>query len=285
VHEGDTTGILNFLGPMSDWPVFYARQLHKTNLNLVPHEVAIHDYRVRSATLEKEGFALFEHELDIGGETDSEAIARAYFPSLNELIKRVTGASKVLHSRPLLRWKGEAPKGAPDNSKPARFVHSDYNIESFYGFAHKMMEKDPDRGHWLGGRIAAFNVWRVLTAPPQDMPLAVLDKSSIEHKDQVKATSYIDDPKWMMSHGATLWRYSEGQRWSYFSNMKVNEVLVFLSYDSEDHDVAGPAHSAFDNPLCPPDAAPRISLETRVFCYWGARDNQDVMRGSRVPLS
>jgi hypothetical protein len=267
--QAETTGILNFLGPMSEFPVFYVRQTAKTNLNLVPQQVRIRDYRNLSPTLEKEGFALFAHEFDIKGETDPAAIAREYFPSLNELMKRITGAPKVMNSRPVLRWNGEAPQGVPLNSKPARFVHSDYNIESFYGFAHKMIEKDPDRGHWLSGRIAAFNVWRVLSVPPQDMPLAVLDKSSIDPKDQAKATSYIDDPKQSMSHGATLWRYSAGQRWAYSSDMTPNEALVFLSFDSENHDVAGPAHSGFDDPKCPAGVVPRSSLETRVYCYWG----------------
>jgi hypothetical protein len=260
---------MNFLGPMDEFPVFYVRRVDKTNLNLVPQQVRIRDYRHLGPTLEKEGFALFPHPFDIRGETDSAAIARAYYPGLNELTGRVTGAPKVLNSIPVLRWNGGAPLGAPMNSKPERFVHSDYNIESFYGFAHKMIEKDPDRGRWLSGRIAAFNVWRVLSPPPRDMPLAVLDKSSMDPKDQVKATSCIDDPQRPMSHGATLWRHGAGQRWGYFSNMTADEVLVFLAYDSENQDIAVPAHSAFDDPRCPPGVVPRSSLETRVYCHWG----------------
>jgi hypothetical protein len=269
--RGDTTGIMNFLAGADDFPVIYLRQKDKSNAKLVPQDVKISDCRlwVVEPTLEKEGFALFPHEFDIRGETDPAAISRAFFPILNELIKRITGAPKIINTPVLFRSSGAIGQGRPIAIPPARFVHSDFNVEAFYWFAHKLVEKDPDRARWLGGRILAFNIWRVISRPPQDIPLAVLDRSSVDPKDQVKGVSFMDDPVYNSSHGTTLWRYNETQRWCYFSDMTPNETLVFASYDSDDDVIPGPAHCGFDDPRCPSGAVPRSSLETRVFCYWG----------------
>ena len=270
--QADTSGTMNFLGEMNEFPVFYARQLAlNEKLNLEPHEVDIKDYRgsPEVPTLDRHGFALFDHPYNINSEIDADKIMPTYRPVVDELMRKVTGAPKIVHTRPVLRWNGERPASAPFNSNPARFVHTDYNTESFYGFAHKHLEADPDKEHWLAGRIVAFNIWRVLTPPPQDMPLAVMDRRTTNPSQQVNAISYVDEPARPFSFGSTLWRYDEGQRWGYFSDMTPDEALVFVSWDSDSHHRAGTAHSSFDNALCPPGVKPRSSMEHRVFCYWG----------------
>jgi len=60
-------------------------------------------------------------------------------------------------------------------------------------------------------------------------------------------------------------------RWSYFSRLERNEAILLKCYDSkEDGRARFSAHSAFDDPTSPPDAAPRESIEVRALVFWPA---------------
>jgi hypothetical protein len=118
-------------------------------------------------------------------------------------------------------------------------------------------------------RYAHYNVWRVLTPPPQDIPLAVCDARSVSTSDLVDADLITDTPGTPESSIVlVLLRYSPCHRWSYFSNMDRDEVLVFKSYDSDPDQPRQVPHSAFKNPACPPGIAPRASIEMRATAFW-----------------
>jgi hypothetical protein len=51
--------------------------------------------------------------------------------------------------------------------------------------------------------------------------------------------------------------------------MQANEALLLKCYDSaKDGRARFTAHTAFDDPTSPPDAAPRESIETRAFVFF-----------------
>jgi hypothetical protein len=54
----------------------------------------------------------------------------------------------------------------------------------------------------------------------------------------------------------------------YYSNMRPDEAIVFKTSESDPARAQLMPHGAFDNPLAPPDAPPRVSLEMRGTCYW-----------------
>jgi len=113
-----------------------------------------------------------------------------------------------------------------------------------------------------------YNIWRVLSEPPQDVPLAVCDARSVAPQDLVPADGVYDDgdpSKWWELE-AYLVRYNPAHRWLYFRDMQLDEVLLFRSYDSDRR--AGVPHSAFDDPTCPPDGPPRVSIEARAYAVY-----------------
>ncbi len=52
--------------------------------------------------------------------------------------------------------------------------------------------------------------------------------------------------------------------------MRPDEALVFRTYGNEPVWVAGVPHCAFQDPSCPPDAGPRISVESRAYAIFDA---------------
>ena len=158
--------------------------------------------------------------------------------------------------------------GSRPNSRPARGVHSDFSDEGARETVARVFGRGgeaPQRGYWR-----AFNLWRVLSMPPQDTPLALCDMRSVDMQDRVTAHGVVVLPSGSSERfDYCLYTYNPAHRWSYFRNMSREEVLVFLGYDSRNCSLRVP-HSAFDDPTCPQDVVPRVSIEVRGVAYYEA---------------
>ncbi len=118
-------------------------------------------------------------------------------------------------------------------------------------------------------RFAHYNVWRVLSPPPQDVPLAVCDARSVSQEDLLEADAVFDvpgKPEW--SFEGLVVRYNPRHRWSYFSDMTPGEVLMFKTNDSDPSHPHHVPHTAFNDPNCPEGVPPRTSIEMRAVAYW-----------------
>ncbi len=264
--------VVNYLGPMDTRPVFYAQNYAANHLNLVPTVVEVEDFRGHEAStsLEVEGFRLMQHVSEVNDFRDSAKVNAVYVPEVAALIGELTGASKVLVNGPVLRWGERAPHPEHINSRPGRFAHVDYSLDGFHAFARNHLAGDPEADHWLAGRYAAFNLWRVLTPPPQDIPLGVVDARTAHRNQVTEGDAVIDIPgRPEFRFGSSLFHADPAHRWAYFSDMDRDEVLVFKAFDSDLSKVQGCPHSAFDDPTCPAGAIPRSSIEIRAFAFWG----------------
>ena len=63
--------------------------------------------------------------------------------------------------------------------------------------------------------------------------------------------------------------HSPRHRWFYVPRMTADEALLLKCFDSaEDGRPRFTAHTAFDDPTSPPDAAPRESIEVRMLVLY-----------------
>lgn len=263
---------MNYLAPMDEAPIFYTQEYWKSNLVFESRELNIADYREhRSATnLKTTGFELFDHDPGVLDLNNVDQIRTQLLSETQKFLAQHFGAPKIVMIQPVFRWSEREPHPEMENSRPARFIHTDLSRKSFYDFAREHISTDPDVDYWMSGRVAVFNTWRALSQPPQDCPLALLDRRTLEKKDVVEGTAVIDAAENPFSFTTTLVRYNPAHNWGYFSNMTAKELLVFLNYDSEDDSLPGSPHCAFDDPSYPPGVAiPRSSFEVRGFMYWG----------------
>ena len=249
-------------------PYFYANAHEKDFVPLAPREVAIRDARGAGCSLDVEGFTLVEHASVLSDLTDLEAVARVHSGEIAELLKAVSGCDHVdMFSRGILRFSERAGQNdAHDNSHPARFVHVDMSVEAARAARDAAAPKDK-----AIARSVQYNVWRVLSPPPQDVPLALCAFNSLAMDDLIDCDAIFDPPgapEW--SFGNYLLAYSPAHRWFYYPDMHVGEALVFVTSESDPARPLLMPHGAFDNPLAPTDAPPRISLEMRGTAYWFA---------------
>lgn len=262
-------GTINYLGAMTERPRYHANDHSRDNLILESHTVPIADARtaVDPPTMEREGFTLVRHASAVTDFRDRDAVDRIHRDEIAALVRQVSGADEVIVRAPgVLRFSEKsADSGRLDNSMPARFIHIDISDPT----ALAMAQQNAARDYSQVRRFAHFNVWRVFSPPPQDAPLALCDARSVRPEDLIAADAVFDregQPDW--SFEGLLVRYSPRHRWWYWSNMDVGDALVFKTNDSDPSHPHNVPHVAFDDPTCPPGAAPRSSIEMRAVAFW-----------------
>lgn len=250
-------------------PYFYANAHEKDFVPLKPQEVEIADARTAGCTLDGEGFTLVEHASTVSDLTDLNAVHDVHVTEVAALLKQVTGCDHVsMAPNGILRFSEKAGENdGHDNSHPARFAHVDMSKEAAAGFRAKAAPEGKDVV-----RSAQYNVWRVLSPPPQDVPLALCAYTSLDADDLIDCTAIFDPPGGApeFTFGNYLLEYNPQHRWFYYADMHVGEALVFKTSESDPARAQLMPHGAFDNPLAPADAPPRISLEMRGTAYWFA---------------
>jgi len=262
---------INYLGPMDSMPYFYAKDHDRDNLVLEPHQVEIADARqaVPPPSLDRDGFTLVPHRTAVADFTDTAAVDAVYPQEIAALIARVTGADHVVARGTVLRFAKSDRRDQFVNSLPAGFVHVDTSRESFAQFAAMQLGDHPDREALLAGRYVGLNIWRVLTPPPQDLPLAVCAAPSVTEADRVTGEARVDGVGIEeFRFGSSLFRASPRHRWYYYRDMALDEALIFKQFDTADPGIVGVPHVAFADPSAPEDAIPRASAEIRAFAYW-----------------
>jgi hypothetical protein len=188
------------------------------------------------------------------------------------MVKSLIDADEVvLFSPPVLR-KNKIQVGST-YQPPAADVHTDYSPANAESTAKN---RAPADGKY--SRIMLINVWRSITPPPQDWPLAMIDARSVEHDEGVPYPMIIVDkipdelpvrPLPSTHIEGANFVYKSTHEWRYFSDMTTDEVLVFKLYDSDNKKGSKSwrcPHTAFlDNTRT---TIPRESVEVRTVCYF-----------------
>jgi hypothetical protein len=263
-------GSVNYIGEMTQRPRYYANDHSRDLLKLDPRRIAIEDARVRieAPSLAREGFELVQHTSEVEDFRDTAEVARLHPQEIERLLLRVTGADCVVVAGPGVLRFGEGSKdaGKYSNSLPARFIHVDVSDATAEQFAHRSLPGNIGRAL---RRFAHYNVWRALSPPPQDIPLALCDARSVALADLMCADAVFDvadRPEW--SFEGWVVRHNSAHRWSYFSRMTRGEAIIFKTNDSDPAQPHCVPHSAFDDPSCPKGVPTRASIEMRGIAYW-----------------
>ncbi|NML09380.1 hypothetical protein HHL08_04360 [Sphingobium sp. AR-3-1] len=265
------TSTLGFSELLDQRMEFFANDNRRDRMNVTQRAVQIENMRHRATppSLEREGFALVPHKSAITDFRDESEVERVHPTEIVDLLRHISGADHVeVTGRAILRFgERSGDSGALDNSRPARYVHVD--ISDATGALFNAQSQAP-QGRTIR-RIARYNVWRAITPPPQDVPLAVCESASVARDDLLPAWAMFDrDGEVVFSFEAWVLRYNPSQRWAYFADMTPDEALIFKTHDTDPNHPSHVPHGAFDDPTCPEKVVPRSSVEMRGVAYWYA---------------
>lgn len=262
--------MLGYLAPSAGKPVSYALQPEKSDMPIDRRSVAIACSRPGAAaeSLDREGFTRIAHRSAVDDFLDAGSVAAVYFGEIEQLIAEVTGASQCFAlERPIIRTKRENVSTELNLEETAQLIHVDYTptsvlAESGAALRHRGVDQLPH------GRLAAYTIWRSISPPPQDSPLALCDLRTIDQNDLVLSDSYdANGSAFDFTQFFTL-RYDSRHRWTYFADLNQDEVVIFKQFDSAIPGPSGVPHSAFVDASCAPGTPPRLSIEARVFAFF-----------------
>jgi len=220
-------------------------------------------------TLEREGIALVPFTSMVKDFTDRDEVERIYGTELAELMRRVTGAKRAFgFGMGFVRYSQRYSE-APPGGRPAPLAHVDVTLHTAPGIGTgNAFYRTPPEVLKPGQRLVGYNVWRVLSAPPHDVPLAVCDQRTVAWDDLVKADGVYGTGASEVRSEAYLVRHNPKHRWIYFSQMKPGDAMIFRAYETNNAGFAPVPHAAFVDPSCP-DAPGRISVEARTYAVFG----------------
>ena len=266
----------------------------------------VHDARsldgVDALDFQRNGFGRFDHalsdpKLDF---LNHEAVVQRYYPSCEDLMRTVTGASHVFAFDHNVRWA----QGQRDNAEieggqkvqgPIRVVHGDYTLTSgpqrlrdlaqpprindtmrpyLPGGAPLIANDLVEQALAPGGRFALINVWRnIADEPVARDPLGLCDAQTVEPNDLVVFELHYED-----RIGENYFaHHADRHRWFYYSELKSDEPILIKQWDSAGSFAISSGqrsdsganvctmnfHSAFEDPSSSPDAPERCSIEVR----------------------
>jgi hypothetical protein len=214
-------------------------------------------------SLEQQGFILIEHKTKVTDFFDLAQLESVYYLEIEQLIKSVSGASRVVIFDHTLRSGDETEREAKLIREPVLSAHNDYTESSG---PQRVREILPDEAETLlADRFAIIQVWRAINQPIRANPLAVADATTVTMDDFVLA-----ERRYPHRVGQTYrLKYSPKHRWFYFPEMRRDEALVFKVYDSEkDGRARFTPHTSFKDPTSPPNAPARQSIEVRAFAFF-----------------
>jgi hypothetical protein len=261
---------LNYLADMAEKPFFYIYEppagAPPRNTKGDKRTVAIADARdlAKEPSLDEEGFFLAHHRTSVENLFDPNAVRGRYYREVEELVRSVTGASRVVAFDHNVRSAAKAGQRESLAQNPVRYTHNDYTVGSGPQRVRDLFPAD-EAERLLRDRFAVINVWKPIGGRVEESPLAVCDARTIRSEDFV--TTDLRYPE-RVGEIYSL-RFSPAHRWFYYSHMRPDEVMLLKCYDSDPGRARFTAHSAFDDPTSPPDARPRESIEVRTLAFFG----------------
>jgi hypothetical protein len=243
-----------------------------------PHEVTIRNARLAGPfTLDSHGFCIGHDPTDITDWERNYGAESRYAAQVCQVAKRLSGADAAIAMGGMLRTSGET---SATMQPPAAEAHVDFTARCAERIAQTLYRKvHPDGPGYR--RFIAFSLWRALSPPPQDMPLALCDGRTVRDDEGTHNTKVdVDEipagdalfapiPNEENMSAATIFHHSPDHRWWYFPDMVQDEVIFIKFYDSDHSRAWRCPHTAFRD-TTRPDAKQRRSIEFRAIAYFTA---------------
>jgi hypothetical protein len=136
---------------------------------------ALHTMRIENGrpladtfSLDANGFVFVPHATRVADFFDDEAMRAVYYPEIVELVKRHSGASRVVVFDHTLRSGDEAEREARLVREPVLSAHNDYTE---WSGPNRVREILPDEAEeLLKRRFAIIQVWRAIHQPIRTNP-------------------------------------------------------------------------------------------------------------------
>jgi hypothetical protein len=230
------------------------------------HQVTVKDVRGSEDkfTLDQNGFQFHKHVAQEKDFLDDAQIKDVYYKETEQLLKDVTGASRIfIFDHTIRRQPPVAVSGRSQDSAargPVQRVHIDQSYKAALSRVPHHLPEDADQ--LLQGRVQIINVWRPIKTVRRD-PLAVAEANSV-NDDSLVVTELIYPNRRGETYAV---KHDPNHQWYYKSELSPEEVILIKCFDSKkDGRARRVPHTAFHVPGTE-DAEGRESIEVRALVF------------------
>ena len=238
----------------------------QTNTVYAPAPVRIENARrvAGQLSLDVEGVAVVRQPTAVRDYWDEAQTLALGHPETAELVRRVTGASRVVVFDHTLRRSDVAQDAKPSGAArpPAARAHVDQTVASGPQRVRDVMGEGAEA--LLQKRAAIINVWRPIHHAARAWPLALGDARSIDAADLV-ATDLVFPHRRGEIYGVA---HNPGQRWLYIPDLQPDEAILIKCWDSDARVAQFAPHTGFEDPTTPEGTPPRESIEFRTIAFF-----------------
>ncbi len=238
-----------------------------SNIVTETHTVALHDMRpvADGLSLDREGFELIDCPTAQRDFYDEDELRRVCYPETERAVMAATGGNRVVifdHTHRKRQWDGQdRMPGVP--RQPVARIHGDYTETSGPQRVRDLMGAEAEE--LLKHRFAIVNLWRPITGPLRDAPLALCHAATVAPEDLVTHDLIYRD---RVGEIFAL-TYNPAHQWFYAPAMRTDEALLLKCYDSlRDGRARFMPHTSFEDPTAPADKLPRESIELRMLVFF-----------------
>jgi len=241
-----------------------------------PYPVTVRNARLAGPfTLREHGFCIGQHHTRVTDWQANYGPDTPYAAEVSEAAMHLCGADVVVPMGGMMRSAGTTSATV---QPPAAEAHVDFTRACAERIAARIYQSAHPQGPAYQ-RFIAFSLWRALSPPPQDMPLALCEGGSVRDAEGTHNTKVdVDeiptgDALFAPIAGeeqmaaATIFHHSPDHRWWYFPDMTPDEVVFIKFYDSDHSGAWRCPHTAFRD-SSRPDAIERHSMEFRGIAYF-----------------
>ncbi|KAF5342826.1 hypothetical protein D9758_013382 [Tetrapyrgos nigripes] len=222
-----------------------------------------------SVSLDTAGFQFYNEPAKHKSFKNDEEIKREYYPESIELIKKLTGASRVVLFDHTTRRRRPGVSGAdPSNRQPAAMVHGDQTARAARNRVLRHLPES-ESGELLKHRYQIINLWRPISHPAYDWPLALADYRSVDAEKGLTPVAFFH-PGREENRETMGVSYNPALKFKYLRGMTPDEIVLIKCYDSKDDGSVAimTPHTAFEDPTTPADALFRESIELRALVFY-----------------
>jgi len=263
-------GVLNFAERGADKAYTYTFKppegVKGTNIVVQAQTVAIENARPSAAGLDVDvqGFQIVSHHTAVRDFWDEAQTLALGHPEVAELVKAVTGASRVVVFDHTLRRRdaGISDRTPGQARQPASRVHVDQTVASGPQRVRDLMGEQAEE--LLKGRAAIINVWRPIHHEARDWPLAFADARSVAPDDLLPSDLIFPHRKGEI-YGVA---YNPAQQWRFVPDLKPDEAILIKCWDSDTSVAQFTPHTAFEDPTTPEGTPARESIEFRTIAFF-----------------
>ncbi len=291
-REGSDTAWVGTELEIRPMPVHDARQLAPAG----QPTLAAHGFEMHTAPLSDPALDFLDHE----------AVVRRYYPECAALVQAASGARLVApfdhNVRSAAGKRGKQRiAGGQQVQGPARVVHGDYTLtgapqrlrdltkppsandtlRTALGDGEALLDSGEVETVLAEGRFAIINLWRnIAPEPVATHPIALCSAASVAPEDLV-----VFEIRYGDRTGENYFsKPAERHQWYFWPALTRDEALLIKQWDSAgelarsngargdggapDEPCTFSFHTAFEDPLAPPDAPDRWSIEVRCVALY-----------------